>query len=120
MVLSALVIGLTWPSSLNLVHQLEPGEQMEADNGCSGKAPECVVCPDSCTTREESLSVMKRVKGHHEAMNKHLKNWKCVKGSLDVKGPAVDRMHKHGTLFHACAIVKQMALQMGVGELHDL
>jgi len=53
-------------------------------------------------------------------MNKHLKNWKCLKGHCDVKGSAIEKMQKHGSLFRACTITKQVAMQMGVGELHEI
>jgi len=105
---------------LNLMNQLEVGERIEADNGYVGEAPVYVVCPASCTSTEPSLAMMKRVEGRHEAMNRHLKNWKCMKGNFDVKGSPVEKMEMHGNLFRACAIVKQVAMQMGIGELYEI
>ena len=104
----------------NLMHQLEPGERIEADNGYIGEAPRYVVCPACCTTKSEELAVMRRVEGRHEAMNRHIKNWKCMKGIFDVKGTPVEKMEKHGALFWACVIVKQVSMQMGVGEMYDI
>ena len=80
---------------LDLLNQLDPGERIEADNGYIGEAPRFIVCPASVTTTEESLSVMKRVEGRHEGMNKHIKNWKCLKGNFDVKGTPMQKMEKH-------------------------
>ena len=105
---------------LNLKNQLEVGERIEADDGYVGEAPVFVVCPASCTVQEESLSLMKRVEGRHEAMNRHVKNWKCLKGNFEVKGSPLEKMEKHSALFRSCAIVKQVAMQMGVGELYEI
>ena len=63
---------------------------------------------------------MKRVEGRHESLNKHVKNWKCIKGCFEAKGSPIDKMEKHRILFYSCAIVKQVAMQMGVGELYDV
>ena len=104
----------------NLKHQLERGERIEADNGYVGESPRFVVCPTSIATKEESLALMKRVEGRHEIMIKHIKNWKCMKGCFEAKGTAVEKMEKHRLLFFSCAIVKQVAMQMGVGELYEL
>ena len=103
----------------DLMHKLEPGERVEADNIYTSEAA-FVVTPKSLTTKEEQLAMMKRVEGRHEALNKHVKNWKCIKDNYRVKGTAMEKMEKHGTLFRACAIVKQVAMQMGVGELYDV
>ena len=105
---------------INLIDQLDPGERIEVDNGYIGEASHYIVCPASVTTTEESLSVMKRVEGRHERMNKHIKNWKCLKGNFDVKGTPIQTMEKHGALFRSCTIVKQVAMQMGVGELYEI
>ena len=105
---------------LNLMNQLEPGERIEADDGYVGEAPTSIVCPSSCTTDDQSLAMMKRVEGRHEAMNRHMKNWRCLKGNFDVKGTSVQKMEKHSTLFRACTIMKQMAMQMGVGQLYEI
>ena len=105
---------------LNLKNQLEAGERIEADDGYVGEAPQYVVCPASTTTKTESLAMMKRVEGRHESLNKHVKNWKCIKGNFDVRGTAVEKMEKHRILFFSCAIVKQVSMQMGIGELYSV
>ena len=104
----------------NLMHQLEPGERIEADNGYEGEAPTYVVCPSSCTTEAKQLAAMRRVEGRHEAMNRHVKNWKCLKGNFHVRGSPMEKMEKHNSLFRACVIVKQIAMQMGNGELYEI
>ena len=45
----------------------------------------------------------------------------CIKGNFEVKGTPVEKMEKHGNLFRACAIlVKQMAMQMSIGQLYEI
>ena len=104
----------------DLKYQLGVGERVEADNIYVGEAPMYVVCPASCLTKDDSVPMMKRVEGRHEALNKHIKNWRCLKGPFDVRGTAYEKMEKHGHLFRACAVAKQVAMQMGVGELYKL
>ena len=104
----------------SLMGRLETGERVEADNIYNAEAPRYVVCPQSCTTKEESLGLMKRVEGRHESLNKHIKNWKCIKGKFDVRGTPQEKIEKHRKLFCACAVVKQIAMQMGVGELYEI
>ena len=87
----------------SLIHQLEPGERIETDNGYVGEAPRDIVCPASITTKPESLAMMKRVEGRYESLNKHIKNWKCMKGPFEVKGTPKEKMEKHGKLFCSCA-----------------
>ena len=105
---------------LNLKNQLEAGERVEADNGYVGEAPKYVVCPASLMTKEDSLATMRRVEGRHEVMNKHVKNWSCLKGYFDVKGTGVEKMEKHRLLFFSCTIAKQVSMQMGFAELYDI
>ena len=105
---------------LQLINQLEYGERVEADNGYVGEAPKFVVCPLSCITKNESLPMMRRVEGRHEGLNRHIKNWKCINGHFEVRGSAMAKMEKHGSLFRACAVVKQVSMQMGVGELYEI
>jgi len=104
----------------SLINQLETGERVEADNGYVGEAPKYVVCPASITTKIEELALMRRVEGRHEVLNKHIKNWKCMKGPFHVKGTPFEKMEKHSSLFRSCTVVTQVAMQMGVGELYDI
>ena len=60
---------------------------------------------------------MKQVEGHHELLNRHTKNWKCVKGAFDVRGSAMEKMEKQKDFFNAGAVAKQIVMQMGVREL---
>ena len=53
-------------------------------------------------------------------MNCHIKNWKCMNGHFDVTGTPGETMEKHSALFWVCAIMKQVVMQMGVGELYAI
>ena len=70
----------------SLKQQLEVGEKIEADDIYIGEAPAHVICAKSCTTREEQLKIHKRIEGRHEALNKHVKNWGCLKKNICWKG----------------------------------
>ena len=104
----------------DLMHQLEAGERIEADDGYKDEAPRKVVCPCSIATTVEQLDLMKRVEGRHEVMNKHIKNWKCMKGNFEMKGTPANKVEKHRILFYSCVIVKQVSMQLGVGQLYEL
>ena len=104
----------------SLIHQLEVGERMEADDIYVGEAPRWIVCPASVTTTEEMLPMTKRVEGRHEALNKHIKNWNCLTRRFHSKGPTDEKIEKHGDMFRACAVIKQVAMQMGIGELYEV
>jgi hypothetical protein len=66
----------------------------------------------------EALTMMKRVEGRHESLNKRIKSWKCTKGPFDVRGTPFEKMEVHSSLFRACAVVKEVAMQIGIGELY--
>jgi len=40
--------------------------------------------------------------------------------SFNGKGTPIEKINKHENMFRACAIMKQVALEMGVGELYDV
>ena len=69
-----------------LKQELEVGEKVEADDIYIGEAPAHVICAASCTTQEEQLKIHKRIEGRHEALNKHVKNWGCLKKNICWKG----------------------------------
>ena len=103
----------------NLIHKLDVGEKVEADDIYVGEAPAYVNCPASCTTKEKELDAMKRAEGRHEALSKHIKHWKCL-SEFSCKGTPVEKMEKHNALFRACAVVKQASMELGVGDLCKL
>ena len=104
----------------SLLHELEVGERIAADDIYIGEAPTYVICAASCTTNEEKLKIHKRIEGRHESINKHIKNWGCLKKPFVGKGTPIEKMNKHGNMFRACAVMKQVAMEMGVGELYDV
>ena len=104
----------------SLIHKLEVGERIEADGIYIGEAPKYVVCAALCTMKEETLKVHKRVEGRHEALNKHIKNWGCLTRCFNGKGTPIEKMNTHKNMFRACAVIKQVAMEMGVGELYNV
>jgi hypothetical protein len=67
-----------WPDIkiLNAVlsHFLEPGEQVEADDGYRGHADK-VKCPQNAANPVANLAMQGRVRARHEMLNGRLKNW---------------------------------------------
>ena len=100
-----------------LKQELEIGEKIEADDIYIGEAPAHDICSASCTTREEQLKIHKRIEGRHEALNKHVKNWGCLKNHSVGKGTRAEKVNKHNIMFRVCVVVKQVAMEMGVREL---
>jgi hypothetical protein len=98
--------------------ELDEGEWVEADNGYSAEAPEYVKCPNGFGRLEEEDAMRKRVDARHETINRKIKHWNCLVNPF--KGKGLDRIESHGALFRACAVVTQVAMELGVGELYIL
>lgn len=102
-----------------LIHELEEGERVEADDIYAAEHRYCV-CPNSATSTEEGDRWRRRIQGRHEALNKHIKNWTCLVKPFTAKGSKQEKIAKHNQMFRACTILKQIAMEMGVGELYDV
>jgi hypothetical protein len=101
----------------------QEGERAEADDGYIGEAPDFIVCPKSVEicSDEEKLAFNKRAQGRIEVVNKHLVHWKCLDtGKFLAKGTAEEKMNKHGLMFTACVVLKQIGMDLGVGELYKM
>ena len=103
-----------------LKHKLEPGERVAADAIYGGEAPRYVSCPNSIMFREEDEARHKRIEGRHELMNKHLKFWRCLKEKPKGSGSAREKMRNHSAMFRACLVIKQVSMDLGIGELWEL
>ncbi len=55
-------------------HFLDPGEQVEADEGYVGH-PDKIQCPQNVGNLAEKWVMQGRVRAHHETLNEWLKNW---------------------------------------------
>jgi hypothetical protein len=103
-----------------IVHFLEDGERVEADDGYIGEAPKYVKCPNSFTNPDDKKKMQQRVRSRHETVNKRLKQWGCLKDRF-----RHDVAHKHSSCFRAVAVLTQLAIEFGeplfdVGEYSDL
>jgi hypothetical protein len=104
-----------------LIHQLDPDERIEADDIYFAEAPRYVVCPKSMFNIPEERNVWRRrVQGRHEVLNNHVKFWTCLTKPFIAKGTPAEKMIKHNNTFRACCVVKQLSMEMGVGELYDI
>ena len=103
----------------DLKDKLDPGERVVADDIHVGDAPKHVVCPACCTTTEEQIVVMKRIEGRHEVLKGHVKSWKCLQG-FKRKGSPAEKVEKHNNFFRACVVTKQVEMEMGFGEVHEV
>jgi hypothetical protein len=101
-----------------LKHELDEGERVEADDIYVGEAPEFVKCPNGFTRPEDEKAIRMRVDGRHETINKKIKHWNCLVNKF--KGKGKDKIASHSDLFRACAVVTQVALELGFGELFEV
>lgn len=92
----------------SLLLHLDVGERVEADDGYRGLSPEFVKCPASIGGHGETTESMQSlVRRRHETVNKRFKQFKILKEMY--RGDIT----KHGLAFRVCAIVTQLAIQMG-------
>ena len=93
-----------------LRHFLEPGERVEADEGYAGH-PDKVKCPANPCNPPENLAMQGRVRSRHETLNGRLKNWGIFSQTFR------HRIHLHGTVFWACAVILQVGINSGEERL---
>ena len=101
---------------------LDAGEQVEADDIYVGESPEFVKCQASlaCIGNEESQSMRRRAQGRIEGLMGHMANWNCLDKPFKGHGSPEERIEKHGKMFYACAVIKQISMEMGFNELWSL
>jgi hypothetical protein len=81
-----------------VLHQfLDPGEQVEADEGYV-RYPNKIKCPQNVGNPAEKWAMQGRVRACHEMLNGWLKNW----GILSQVYP--HDIMRHGEVFRACAV----------------
>ncbi len=89
-----------------LHHFLEPGKQVEANEGyCSH--PDKIKCPRNDPNPAENRAMQGRVSVHHETLNGRLKTWGILSQVFH------HRITMHGNVFRACAVVTQLTLKNG-------
>jgi hypothetical protein len=79
---------------------------VEADNGYVGHADK-IKCPDNTCNPKENLAMQAHVRSWHETLNERLKNWGILAQVYRHDIVA------HGTVFHACAVVRQLSIANG-------
>jgi hypothetical protein len=96
---------------------LDEGERVEADDAYAVEVPRYLKCPKSFPRPEEEKAMRLRVQGRHETINKKIKHWNCLVNPF--KGKAPNQVKTHSAFFHACAVVTQVTMELGVGELYE-
>ena len=92
---------------MGLMHELDAGERVEADDGCEGECPAHCRCPGSLTAPPQQVRMIVRLRMRHETINENIKNFSCLvkifKHGLD----------KHSHCFHAAVVLAQITLSSG-------
>lgn len=96
-----------------LIHQLEEGERVEADDGYIGECPRFCKCPGGFHGRLDQERMRGRVRMRHETVNKRLKQFACLTKKFRHSA------EKHSACFRGAAILTQLAIEGGE-ELFDV
>ena len=88
-----------------LMHQLDQGERVEADDGYKGECPRWIKCPGSVVSIPARERMQKRTRLRHETFNERLKNFRC----LDEK--FCHSVAKHSSCFRAICVLTQFAIE---------
>ena len=90
-----------------LKDMLEENERVEADDGYKGADPEFAKTRSGVFHPNLGSDVRNKVRARHETCNKRIKQFGALKD--------VFRHHitKHSTVFHAVALITQLAIQNG-------
>ncbi len=91
----------------DLIHWLDDGERVEADDGYRGQAPLKVKCPGMIGADPEKRMMKTRLRARHETCNKRFKQWGIL--SQVYRHDFVD----HHYVFHAIAVLTQLAFETG-------
>ncbi len=87
-------------------HFLDPGEQVEAEEGYVGHL-DIIKCPQNVGNPAEKWLMQGRVRMHHKMLNGRLKHWGVFSQVY-----RHDIMW-HGDVFRACAVVTQLTIKNG-------
>jgi hypothetical protein len=89
-----------------LRHFLDPGERIKANEGYVGH-PKKNKCPQNVVNPAEKWAMQRRVRAHHETLNRRLKNWVILSQVYR------HDIMQHGNVFQACAVVTQLTIKNG-------
>ncbi len=90
-----------------LAHWLDEHEQVEADNGYIGEAPQKVKFPGCTSNPTENQEMQNRVQSRHKSLNRRLKNWEILKSMYR------HDIMEHGNVFWAIAVITQISINTG-------
>jgi hypothetical protein len=85
---------------------LDPGEQVEADEGYIGH-PDKIKCPQNVGTPAKKWAMQGRVRAHQETLNRQLKTWGIFSQVYR------HNIMWHGDVFWVCAVVTQLTIENG-------
>ena len=93
----------------SIIHYLEEGERVEADDGYIGDSPLHCKIPSVMgpTNLPEYEAMESRVANRHETVNKRFKHWACMKNRFS------HSPKKHGSCFRAVAVFTQLSIDFG-------
>jgi hypothetical protein len=104
----------------DLVHELNAGERVKADNVFEPSAPQFVKRPNGFTQGEEEKETRKWADGHHETTSERIQRFRCLVRLFKGKGPAAKNIQRHSNLFCSCCVTTQVAMELWIGETHEL
>ncbi len=90
-----------------LMHWLEDGERVEADDGYRGQAPAKVKCPHMIGANPEKAAMQSRLRAHHETCNKRFKQWGILKQIY------CHDLTDHHDVFSAVVVLTQLSFESG-------
>jgi hypothetical protein len=104
----------------DIIDKLDEGERVEADNICECSAPQLVKCPKGFTRPEKEKEMRGRAGGRHETVNERINHFNCLVNPFKGKGTADSEIERHSNLFRSCCVTTQVAMELGIGELHQI
>ena len=98
-----------------LIHMLEDGERVEADDGYVGECPGKVkVRKNHLTVNEEQGAMRARLGRRQETVNRRIKVFAALNTTFR------QSIRKHSICFRCAAILVQMAFELGQQEMFDM
>ena len=94
---------------LALLHNLEEGERVEADDGYIGEHPAHIKCPRGFANEEITEFMQQRVRNRQETINNVLKFWNILRQMYK----SIDHIDRHGDVVRTILITKMEAIKQG-------
>mmetsp|Transcript_20265 Transcript_20265/g.23480 ORF Transcript_20265/g.23480 Transcript_20265/m.23480 type:complete len:215 (-) Transcript_20265:73-717(-) len=91
----------------SIVHNLDEGERVEADDGYSAGDPEFVKTRSGILHPQSGADVRNKVRARQETVNQRLKMFQIL------CKPFRHSLNKHGNVFNAVALIVQISIEQG-------